>query len=180
MISLVSRGLNALLLLQHCSAQKCFLLPKPYEAHCSHPCVGLLRRWNLSVVEQSFLLWAFYWLWYCFQLTAQGEWKFHTFLLSVSLCGEPTKTSPPGSKPTLQAQRFWRLVLDHLKRPVNKAESFRYMPSESETLQRSTDSQRYHCWKCCGTNRKTRADAFSLSHFLFVLLDWIALNQNTL
>lgn len=71
----------------------------------------------------------------------------HLTSLSVSLYGEPTKTRPPGSKPALQAQRLWRLVLDHLKRPVNKAESFRYKPSECEPLQWSTDSQKYHCWQ---------------------------------
>ena len=30
-----------------------------YEAHCSFGSVGVLHRWNLSVVPQFFLLWAF-------------------------------------------------------------------------------------------------------------------------
>lgn len=72
----------------------------------------------------------------------------------------------------LQAQRFWRLVLDHLKRPVNKAESFRYKPSESAPLQRGTDSQKYYCWQCCGTDRKTRSLFYcTASNFLGMCCD---------
>lgn len=138
----------------------CFLLPKGCEARCSFAFVGLSHRWKLSVVPQWFLLWAFYRLWsspaHC---TGRVEVS-HLTSLCVSVCGEPTKTRPPGSKPTLQAQRFWRLVLDHLKSPVNKAESFRYKPSESAALQRSTDSLKYHCWQYRGMKRKTSWSLF--------------------
>lgn len=53
-------------------------LPQYYEAHCSFGSVGVVHRWNLLVVPQFFLLWAFYRSEYRLQLTAQQECKFHT------------------------------------------------------------------------------------------------------
>lgn len=52
--------------------------------------------------------------------------------ISFSVCGEPTKTGPPGCQPALPALRSWPRVSGHLKRAVNKAESFRYTPSGPE------------------------------------------------
>lgn len=68
------------------------------------------------------------------------------------------------------------MVLDHSKRPVNKAGSFRYMPSEPEPLWWSTDSQKYQCRHYCGVSRNTRGKPFYFSLLFSVLLGCVAIN----
>lgn len=114
------------------STQNAFYYPNYYEAHCSFSFA--LMEFISSIRNVGFIL---------IVLTVilslpdcAGRVKASHL---TSLCEEPTKT-----RPLSQLFRRRRLVLDHLKRPVNKAESFRYKPSESEPLQWSTDSQKYH------------------------------------
>lgn len=139
--------------------------------------IGLLHRWNVSVVTQWFLLWAFYRLWYCLLLTAQGDWKFHTRFLSLvpSVQSQQKHVLQDLSQPFKSAE----ILMDgvrHLKRHVNKAESFRYTPSEPEPLWWSTDSQKYHCWHYCGASWETRAEAFLLYYFQ-LSLECVAVNM---
>lgn len=154
--------MQSLLLLLHFPIQNAFYLPNTMKGIAAF--VGLLYRWNISVVAKWFLLWAFYRLWYCLLRGESGSFT-PDFSLWFPLWRANKNTSSRIWASSSKALRFWWMVLDHLKRPVNKAEPFRYMPSEPEPLWWSTDSQKYHCWHYCGASWETRAEAFLLYYF---------------
>lgn len=80
---------------------KCFLLTKYYERYCSlcRPLVQMERISSRKVVLiMSFLSIVILSPTHCVGRVEVS----HQISLSGSLCGEPTKTHPPGSEPALQ------------------------------------------------------------------------------